>query len=700
MSRGNNREPVTAEMAIGPEQAVDINPAHVQDQFLHFLDRPSEFSVDPLIDGLVAEAFPNNPEASQYFGSRSMWGGRQVEDEISRFPVFPLSKMRDFDQQLVDMVFDWSYPMPKYSFGPQNKLNDLIARSDSEYAHRALVEHIIMPFPRDRQTVFDGPDEMQYKSRLVGQLYEAATYHATPDLNPWATNSLFEVYKAIRPGGFLHEIVQEKEVGLSEDERRYRTHGPDSKSLRDLQESMLARFMEYPHPVFDRLVQETLDQEPVDQKRLYTVISTLINGRIRKREDGFYEDIIDQIVAPYDEEIAQLVKQHVHPRRWERTNDNETESTKITRQLSRRIIRVELLNSSAVTDPTARQSSLLRLAVQNHPLSTKHLERRGGNDKFEWTRSENYYEDLGYLLSLVHGPNIDGVRSLAAWKIAESFQHDYSYDDKPNRAKAIYMSMSDAVLSADPSDYPALIEHGGAGSVMDAMNAILRQAPQAIDRMTDEDIDKLMAYREAYETYVASVFPDNLMEPPRDKDGRVDNDVYNKWSKVTALSRDFEAMSHEFAERLEWREIQTRPQKYTEWMQANVANYAANFAWHVKRDGQHARGEQRRFNAVMSQQAEEAKAIFEQSQAGEDVEYQLIHFVAKVVETHRDYMRGDLRYDNEFYHKHATLMYELRGNLPHSLKVKALKMIEAGEVIDFLDSDEKEKLRRKVNGVV
>ncbi|MFO0920269.1 MAG: hypothetical protein U0451_01200 [Candidatus Saccharimonadales bacterium] len=691
MRRGRNIEAVTAEMAITPEQAVEVNPANVINEFDHFLERPNTFSVEPLIKKLTVEAYPDHPEASSYFVD-GFSSGRRIEDEISRFPVFPLSKMQDFDRILVDLVLDWSYPEPKYSFGPQSKLHDLIVRSDSQFAHNALVSHINIPFPRDRRHVFDGPDEMQYKSRLVGALFEAATYHGTPDLNPHAKHSLIEVYNSTRPGGFTHEWVMEQEAALSDDEKQYRRGGPDPSNLRDLQENMLARFMSYPHPDFDELVLETLQSEPVDDKRLLNVVTTLVRGRLRKRDDNFYADIADMIVAPYDEETAEIIKKYIGCA-WDHGDEAEATQIEIQRTLARRLIDIETSrNIESENISSFRSSELLRFAVGLHPLRSVHLEMDAGK-KSEWVKSPNYYEDMNYLLDLVKGPNIDGIKPLVAWHIAQSFEHDYSYDDKPQRAKAAYMAIADAVLSGNPGDYPMLMAESDIVSIMGAMGHILDGTSTAMDKMTDDDIFRLMTYREAYTDYVRSIYPEGA-KPDRSKGSSMEE--FNAFHNVDRLSNYFNQMARQFGERLEWREIQTNPKRYAEYMFAQVRNYAARFAYRVKDDGSWARSEDHRFNQEMVGQLQVAQDILELSEAGENIDDSLIRIVARTAEIHRQYMSTNLRYNNDFYHGHTSLTINLSRNLPLRLQGRALEMIRSGEIYDYMREDDKTKLQRRL----
>lgn len=690
MSSRNKQEAVTPETAITPEQASEVNLFNVQDEFEHFLDAPYSMTMESLVKKLVREAYPGHPEAPGYFGG-ALARGRKTQDEVSRFPVFPLSKMQDLDEFLVDLVFDWSYPEPKYSFGPQDEIHDILVRSDSEHAHNALVGHITLPFPRDRQTVWDGPDEMQYKSRLIGDLFDAATYHGTPDLNPLAARSLTEIYTAIKPGGITFEWAEEQEAELSEEELRYRNTGPTTRNLRELQENMLAKFMKYPHPVFDGIVRETLAGEVVDDKRLFTVVEALVTGILRKREDGYYGEIADQIIAPYDQEVADLVKQYIS-QSWDRGEEGEKNRTQAKRELSRRLIAIELEKNADRDNVNSYNSSpLLSLAVSKHPLRSVLL-KMGDDKKSEWVKNPNYYEDLSYLLDLVRGPNIDGIRSLASWRIAKSFEGDYSYDDRPRRAKVAYMAIADAVLSPDSTNYEDLRANGLTG-VMGAMGDILRQTPTAMDHMTDEDLSKLMTYREAYQEYVFGVYPEGTKHrPPQGADAE-----WSKFHEVTSLSRDFAEMSRQFGERLERREIQTNPKKYAQYMFASVARYVNRFADHVKREGQHASRDHRRFNDTMQEQLIAANNIHERAQNNEEVDEKLIRFVAETARIERSYYQTELRYDNEFYHGYTRLTLDLSSNLPLQLQARALEMIEAGEIFDYMGDDVRSKLRHKLS---
>ena len=684
MRRKSLENRVTANDVIGPEQATEVDLWNVEQEWTHFMERPSTFSVKPLITKLVREAYPNHPDAAGYFAG-SFGGGRRLEDEVSRFPVFPLSRMSDLDEYLAGLVYDWSFPTPKYSFGPQPELHEIVARSDSPRAHNALVNHILTPFTHDQQYVFDGPDEMQYKSGLIRNLFEAATYHATPDINPWATNSLLEVYKGIRPGGFLYEIVKENELRDPSKATQY-SHGPTLNNLRKLQEDMLSRFMGYPHPIFDQLVWETLESDSIDRQRLYNVLETLVTGHIKKREDGFYEEIADTIISPYDQETADLVKEHL-ANGWSRDSEVEDRRIDAKRRLARRIISVE--NSFFAGVEIDVRSDLMNFAISLHPLDREKYAMVNG--KFGRVPTEGYYEDLNFLLGLVKESPYGSVKTKAAWHIAEKFKWD-SAENADLRAKAAFMGILSGALSENPAYYPVLINEQGASMVISAANFILGQVPRLADRLSDAEIDKIMTWREAYRSYVASIYPENIDELSDDWD----YEERDAWVKVTSLNTDFRVIERLFAQRMEWREIQTKPNEYLKWVNSTFAQYLNRFHWHLDRNKGYTKHYQHEFEHEATVLAERMATLQPDNDLAEMDIDAVISGIANMSELYAKYSRSDLRYDNEFNHEFADLVWGAIGNMPHDMKVRALELILAGEVNDFLREEEKQKLRKKV----
>lgn len=155
-------------------------------------------------------------------------------------------------------------------------------------------------------------------------------------------------------------------------------------------------------------------------------------------------------------------------------------------------------------------------------------------------------------------------------------------------------------------------------------------------------------------------------------------------------------MARQFGERLEWREIQTNPKRYAEYLYEQVSNYASRYASRADRDRNKAYSDEDRFSQEMAHQLEIANTIFERSNAGENVDESLVHFVAKTAEIHREFMGTNLRYNNDFYHEHTSLALNLQGNLPLRLQAKALEMIKSGEIYDYMREEDKVELQRRV----
>jgi hypothetical protein len=447
--------------AVLPSEAHEVNPARVAQQFDRFMSMPNTFTVQPLVQGLAREAYPDDPSAASYFSS-GFSSGRRIEDQVSKYPIFPVSKMGDFEEVLEEMVFSWSHPTGKYSFDPLSEIHEMIARSDSEKAHRALVQHVLLPFNRERQQAWDGPNEMEFKSRVIAQLFEAATYHATPRLNPWAMDSLADIYRGLRPGGLFYDSVQLDES--IEPGARRGMSAPSLKSVRDLQEGMFARMMTYPDPTFDALVMETIETEPVDRQRIYTVLKTLLGGT-HKREDGFYGEIADKVLGEhYDEEVAELFKEY-YKTAYNDDPESITKSEDVRRQLLKRVVDVETYD--AVSNGQ-EDRSILRWAIDRYPLSsTKFSYKDGGRGTSGFVPQEGYLADLDYIMGLAKGPNIGGINSTAAYKLSSSFEHDFG-DYKDLRAKAVAFGLLRSVLSTDADGFEMAMQTRDISSVMNA----------------------------------------------------------------------------------------------------------------------------------------------------------------------------------------------------------------------------------------
>lgn len=655
MKRRN--EIITPETAILADQAADINPLNLSEELDGFLGEPSCFSIKRLVEGIMREAYSTHPDAASY-AYDSFGDFRGDEDTVSKFPVIPLSRLPDFERLTIEMVRAASYPEPKHSFSPQDDLNKMIARSDSKVAHEALVHHIIRPFPQEHRKVFDGPDEMTYKAGIINEFFDAVTYHGTPDTNPLATQSLVEIYQATRAGAPVSEQAHQQ------DERQMSAieSSPAIGSIGDLQDSMMARFMAYPHPVFDAVVQETLDQEPVSEKRFLMVIETLLGRRRQQRQDSYYDDIASQVIAPYDKNVAELVALYMASA-YERGDEAEAARDMIERALTERIITVELTREKNLTSESANDNSLLlQFAVKRHPFGSVYI----GDDESDESKTNktlSYEYDLQYLLGLVSGQNSDGVRELTAWRIATGFKDDaLSGRDRAPYAKLAYMTMADTVLSADPAGYER-VDSRATQHMMWAMGDIVGRAPLMIDLLTHDELARLVSYREAHNCYAENTYVSEQRDDERRSDAR-------------GVDRSFQSLFDLIHERSQWLEIQASPKAYVKWMSKDVRGYARSV-----RDSESRHND---LTITLQEQARRAKELAKKSESGEEVSEDIVRLVAECTVTRREYA-SSRRYDSGLRARGLQeAVFSLHRNLPLPLKGTAIQLIEAGEIPSYI----------------
>jgi hypothetical protein len=211
--------------------------------------------------------------------------------------------------------------------------------------------------------------------------------------------------------------------------------------------------------------------------------------------------------------------------------------------------------------------------------------------------------------------------------------------------------------------------------------------------MTDDDIMRLMTYRVAYNQYLESLYPGGTeYRPPQGSS----DEVWNQYHNATRLHNDFEHMARQFGDRLEWQEIQTNPKRYAEYMHASTRNFSDRFNWDVERNGSYTRGEAHRFNSAMKIQTMKAESILKRNEAGDNVEEEMVRFVGECFALQRDYSRTDLRYNNEFHLEFSKFIYGIEGNMPLKMQGIALKLIKAGEMIDFIRDEDKARISKKL----
>jgi hypothetical protein len=168
--------------------------------------------------------------ASEYKDSGRRWRGHTEK------PVIPLTHFPLIEAIMTSEVSQHR-PKSKYDFGP-SEVTEFVLNSDSIAAQKSLVESLTHRLPFEQRYVFDGPNELQQKSRVIWHVRNAYETEINPERREAFRNYLLTILEAYQGDGEVASDVREKHVRtVEQSEGHYKSQ--DTGELQDIVKGIL-----------------------------------------------------------------------------------------------------------------------------------------------------------------------------------------------------------------------------------------------------------------------------------------------------------------------------------------------------------------------------------------------------------------------------------------------------------------------------
>src|SRR3989344_1722881 len=170
-------------------------------------------------------------------------------------PLIPLARHPVVESLFIDEI-SLDHPTRKYDFGP-SELIGLILDSDSQPAHKRLTETINNRVPNTHRFVFDGPSELEHKSRLISSVLYAYKSAEDPHRRALLKQDILTILDGYTNGGPMAEAVVTENA-------TYRARGDydsmDVHNIKDIVRNIIRIGLIAPDPEIVARVEEVVNQ--------------------------------------------------------------------------------------------------------------------------------------------------------------------------------------------------------------------------------------------------------------------------------------------------------------------------------------------------------------------------------------------------------------------------------------------------------
>jgi hypothetical protein len=543
---------------------------------------------------------------------------RKISDdgEEIKKPLVPLSKFPIVEALMVDEI-SLSKPRGGYNLGP-SEVTELILQSDSEPAIDALVTAINTRLPEENRRVFDGPNEFQFKRRLIGDLlrqYERS--YDDEGRRELLKRSLISVFEAYTDDGEIAQSVREEyraHIAQSFSWSHSETYGvrevvsdiltitlgsPDA-------ESFFGRYM----PDFEKGLAAEADPLALDKPELVFVVldalrfvSTSSRPEVFKSVGTkiFQDEMIGERLARIVEDEVEAVRIRKRPevvkafKKWRRIADfslNEKSPEKEEAKAAYDALTAEAdeLSQRATKEKHALLFDILTDMLEAGPIDPEKqgVERRlfsGLVDRINFSvyDAQSLPWEYADLIKLANHPNVrDPELTDIVWQIQNRFE--YIGEEGVKLLMPVVLDMYELILgSADNVRLP----NDATSFQLAALSSVVRKHGRKLFKLaTQDDLWTMARYADGMRGHVERIATGAFISEGGHIPDPEGSQSFAEWQNeaIDNLRKSVYELMHiedVYKEFLHIEEVKTKPHVYYPWLLERLAPFWSKMQWEV-----------------------------------------------------------------------------------------------------------------------
>lgn len=541
-------------------------------------------------------------------------------------PIVPLAEVPIVEALFVDALAS-DKPQSRYSFSADG-VNEIALDSDSTRAQDALVRQVTTPLNREDREPYDGPNELEHKSRAIREILKAYQDEADTERRTFLRDKIIEIIDAYTGDGAMATMAQQEAAALKARDATWTCE--QATGVRKVKELILGYALVAPDasmflnhfaelgprlPVSHGAAPEA-DELALQQSDLVTIIFDALTDM---RPDSQIHDFASFAHMVFGSEAlaAQIAvagrhfaNSHALRRKpevmlaierqrktsYDTTPTAESEQAKRDYDLAREPADHEHSQGVAVKNQIIFDllETSIQMAPQHIGANTKNpvshlfgelVKRISFYDSATWGRRTQLPDSYSALRDLALRPEVsDSLKADIVWHTSQTLLTHNS-----GMTPAMMQLMLDCyqIMLGEPSEprFPTYTTSHG----LAAADHILHELPNIFRAATEEQLQAFVSYKEAITTMLETAAQGDL---PPEIIALIEADERRPYARETSsaeeairnvqdVARHLETLEKAYRKHLHIEQVKAYPHVFYPWMLTQLQPFAQAMNWEV-----------------------------------------------------------------------------------------------------------------------